>query len=299
MYILYTEKCLEYGERGHPESPERVHNAAKLLREKGFKFMRPKPCAEDDLLLVHSKKFVKRIKKAEFFDADTPNLPGMYDYARLSVGSAIMSMELALKGEKSFSLMRPPGHHAGRNGRALGAYSLGFCYFNNVAVASKKALNHVEKVAIIDIDCHHGNGTQEIFLGNPKVLFVSLHRYGYFYPGTGGRSEENCLNYPLKYDVGETAYLRALGSALKEIERFDPDLIAVSAGFDSYRGDPVGGLGLSKEAYIKIGEMISRLNRKTFAVLEGGYGRDFPECVLNFLIGLEPNQEVHNRYSKK
>ena len=158
--------------------------------------------------------------------------------------------------------------------------------FNNIAVACAKALKHVERIAILDIDCHHGNGTQEIFLGNPRVMFVSLHKYGAFYPGTGGVSEDNCLNYPFRRPVEDKEFLQALREALERIEEFDPDLIAVSAGFDAHRDDPVGALMLSEEAYKKIGQMISEMGRKTFAVLEGGYGRHFPECVWNFLSGL-------------
>jgi len=236
---------------------------------------------------VHNEEFVAKIKSGDFFDADSPSLPGIYDYARLSAGGAIKSMEIALTGEKAFSLMRPPGHHVGINGAALGAASMGFCYFNNIAVACMKALKYVEKIAILDIDCHHGNGTQEIFLGNPRVLFVSLHRYGFFYPGTGGSSEGNCLNYPFRHPVDDERYLQTFSEALDRIREFNPDLIAVSAGFDTHKYDPVGGLGLSEEAYIKIGRMIAGMKRRTFAVLEGGYGHRFPECVLNFLYGLD------------
>lgn len=290
MYIVYSEKCLEYVAPFLPENPERVYRAYRLLKKKeGMKFIEPEACSEDDLKLVHKEKFINQIKSGDFFDPDSPSLPGIYDYARLAVGGAVKSMEIALTGEKAFSLMRPPGHHVGINGSALGATSMGFCYFNNIAVACMKALKHVEKVAILDIDCHHGNGTQEIFLGNPRVIFVSLHKYGFFYPGTGGISEDNCLNYPFRRPVGDEEYLRTLREALKKVEEFDPDLIAVSAGFDAHRDDPVGALRLSEEAYTKIGRMISEMERKTFAVLEGGYGRRFPECIQNFLCGLDHN----------
>ena len=289
MYIVFSAECLEYGERGHPESPERVYITAKLLMKKGFKFVEPEPCREEDILMVHNKSFVENVKKGRLNDMDTPNIPGIYWYARLSAGGAIKAMQLALDGEAAFSLMRPPGHHAGRNGKALNASSLGFCYFNNVAIACTKAMERpeVKRVAVIDIDCHHGNGTQEIFFNNPRVLFVSLHKFGFFYPGTGGRSEGNCLNYPLGWNTTEKEYMEALSSALEEVERFNPDLIAVSAGFDTYKADPIGGLGLSKESYRTIGRMISGLEKDTFAVLEGGYSREMPECVYNLLTGLE------------
>jgi len=287
LRIVYSDKCLRYREFGHPESPERVYNAYRLLVRVGFDFVEPEPCSEGDLRLVHDLRYIERIKSGRFLDSDSPNLPGIYNYARLSAGGAIKAMELALEGEVAFSLMRPPGHHAGRNGRALGASSLGFCYFNNVAVASVKALGSVDRVAILDIDCHHGNGTEEIVYGNPRILFISLHKFGFIYPGTGGESRGNCINYPLSHNATEDDYMEALHSALRRVEEFKPELLAISAGFDTYRLDPLCGLGLSKEAYLKIGRLISRLNVETFAVLEGGYSRDMPECIHNFLRGLE------------
>jgi len=286
MYIVFSEKCLEYWAPGHPESPERIQRTYELLRDKEFRFTMAEPCNEDDLLLAHSRDHVEKIRKGDLFDPDTPNLLGIYYYARLSAGASIKSMEMAMKGEKAFSLMRPPGHHAGIKGRALGAPSLGFCYFNNIAIACQKALTQVAKVATLDIDCHHGNGTQEIFFGNSKALYVSLHRHGLVYPGTGGVSEGNCINYLFRYPVGDAEYLRTLKLALNEVERFNPDLIGVSAGFDTYKYDLVCGLGLNQETYTTIGKMIAGLRRKTFAVLEGGYSHDFPQCVCNFIDGL-------------
>ena len=187
---------------------------------------------------------------------------------------------------KTFSLMRPPGHHTGRNGKTLGAPSSGFCYFNNIAIATKMALNFVKKVVIIDIDCHFGNGTQDIFLGNSKVLYVSLHLSD-FYPGGGEKSEKNCINFPLPFGVDEKTYFEKFNLALKEVKKFNPDLIAVSAGFDGHKNDPLtmGGLGLNEKSYRKIGELINNLKKPIFAVLEGGYGIELPDSVHEFLIG--------------
>lgn len=287
MYIVFSERCLEYWEPGHPESPDRVQKTYRLLKDMGFPFLEAKPCEEEDLLLAHNSGFVERIKNGTFYDPDTPSLPDIYEYARLAAGSAVKSMEIALSGEKAFSLMRPPGHHAGINGKALGAPTLGFCYFNNIAIACKKALEKIDRIAIIDIDCHHGNGTQEIFLGDSRVLFISLHRYGGVYPGTGEKSTGNCLNYPFTYSIGDEKYLEVLGLALKEARKFNPDLVAVSAGFDTYKYDPICSLGLSMESYTTIGQMIAGLNKRVFAVLEGGYSKDLPRCIFNFLKGLE------------
>jgi acetoin utilization deacetylase AcuC-like enzyme len=256
------------------------------LKEKNFEFLKPEPCNEKDLLLVHEKNYVETIKSGKFYDSDTPSLPGIFDYAKLSVGSSIKAMEIALEDEKTFSLMRPPGHHAGRNGIALNASSLGFCYFNNVAIATKIALNSIKKVTILDIDCHHGNGTQDIFFGNKRVLYLSLHLDN-FYPGSGKTSEKNCINFPLPFNTDEKTYFENFNLALKRIKEFNPDLIAVSAGFDGHKNDPItmGGLGLNEESYRKIGKSIASFKKPSFAVLEGGYGKNFPNSVYEFIIG--------------
>jgi acetoin utilization deacetylase AcuC-like enzyme len=278
MKIVFSKKCLEYREAHHPESPERVKDTYNLLKKMGFEFIEPELCSVEDLLLVHSRELIESVRNGRFFDPDTPNLPGMFDYARLSAGAAIKACELALKGEYAFSLSRPPGHHATRDN--LG----GFCYFNNIAIAVKIALKEVSRVAIIDIDCHHGNGTEAIFMGSSSVFYVSLHQSP-LYPGTGLKSRENCLNFPLPPGTEEKEWLEALDKAIFEVKKFTPELIAVSAGFDTYRLDPITNLNLEKESYRKIGERIASLNKPSFAVLEGGYGKDFPECVYNFLIG--------------
>lgn len=187
---------------------------------------------------------------------------------------------LALNGEKSFSLMRPPGHHASRV--RLG----GFCYFNNIAIASLKAREKVERIAIVDFDCHHGNGTEDIFLGKKDFLYLSLHQSP-LYPGTGLVSRENCINYPLPPYTDPAKYLSTLDEGLKKVKHFNPDLLAISAGFDAYKHDPITNLLLEKETYREIGGMLSSLGRPMFAVLEGGYSPDLPECIYQFLIGME------------
>jgi acetoin utilization deacetylase AcuC-like enzyme len=276
MKFIFSNKCLEYGSIGHPESPERVKNIYNFLKSKNCPFITPSPCSEEDILLVHTQELLDKVRRGEFFDPDTPNLPGIYEYAKLSVGGAILAAEISLKGDVGFSIIRPPGHHAGKHN--LG----GFCYFNNIAIAVKK-LN--KKTAILDIDCHHGNGTEDIFWRDEQVLFVSLHRYGFFYPGTGGESKDNIINYPLSYGIGENEYLDTLKSALNEINKFNPEILGVSVGFDTYKLDPVGGLGLEVESYKKIGALIREFDKPIFYILEGGYNQDIGKC-MGRLIGL-------------
>jgi acetoin utilization deacetylase AcuC-like enzyme len=281
MKIFFSKKCLEYSQPGHPESPLRVSAAYEYLKEREFNFIESKVCNEDDILLVHSNKLLQEVKEGDFFDADTPALKNIFYYATLAAGGAIEAALLSLKGERAFSLMRPPGHHATRNN--LG----GFCYFNNIAIATMKAKQIVDKIAIVDLDCHHGNGIQDIFLGRKDTIYVSLHQSP-LYPGTGLKSEKNCFNYPLHAHTEPEIYLEILKEALDNVVRFNPDLIAVSMGFDTYKLDPIANLALEKQTYRDIGKMISDLGKPLFCVLEGGYNcQDLPECVEQFLTGIE------------
>ncbi len=271
--IVFSEKCLEYGS-WHIESPQRVRKAYEILKERGYEFIKPEPAQEEDLLKVHDQEYIELLKRGAIEDPDTPAYENIYEYARLSAGAAILAAE-----NEGFSLMRPPGHHAGRYGIALGAYTKGFCYINNIAVAVK----YIDKqTLILDIDGHHGNGTQEIFLEDPKVVYVSLHRHPH-YPGTGYYSEANCLNYPLPADCGEEVYLKTLQEALKKVDMQKIEVIAVSAGFDAYAGD-LASLGLTDKTYYEIGRILATLNKPTFFVLEGGYkGENIGKAVDQLL----------------
>lgn len=278
--IIFSPRCLEYYQIDHPESPERLNKSWQFLKEKGFDFIEPELAEEKDLIAVHDSELVEKVKLGNFFDLNTPNLPNIYEYARLSVGAAIAAAELALKNKKSFSLMRPPGHHAGR--AELG----GFCYFNNIAVAVEKIIKRAGRIAIVDFDCHHGQGTEEISLGRQDVIYVSLHQWG-IYPGTGLESIKNIFNFPLAGATRPLEYLAIFNQGLKEVKKFRPNLIAVSAGFDAYKEDPLRGLKLELETYREIGRRLKRFNLPLFGVLEGGYSAALPECIWNFLQGLE------------
>ncbi|RJQ49208.1 MAG: histone deacetylase [Nitrospiraceae bacterium] len=281
MKIFYSPRCLDYSQPGHPESPARVRSAYEYLEEKGYEFTEPKPCTDEDILLAHTQSLLDSIRKENFFDLDTPSFPDIYGIAKLSAGGAVdAAMHCMTKGEKAFSLMRPPGHHATNNN--LG----GFCYFNNIAIASLRAKEKAGKVAIVDFDCHHGNGTEDIFLGKSDFLYLSLHQSP-LYPGTGLKSRENCINYPLPSSTTPDKYLATLEQGLKKVQEFNPGLLALSAGFDSYKLDPITSLSLETETYRQIGKMLASLKKPTFAILEGGYSRDLPECVYEFLQGLE------------
>jgi len=280
MKIIFSEKCLEYSWPGHIEGPERVRKAFEFLKKK-YEFSEPKPASLEELLKVHSREYVDLIKNARtgsYLDGDTPVPENIYEFARLSAGGAMLAAR-----EKGFSLMRPPGHHAGRNGKALGAATLGFCYFNNIAMAVKSL---DLQTLILDIDGHHGNGTQEIFLGDPKVTYISLHRYPH-YPGTGLRSQGNCLNFPLSYPAGDSLYLKTLDKALGQVDMTGIEVVGISAGFDAHQGD-LASLGLSSEGYREIGIKVGALGKPTFGVLEGGYiGENISRDLHELIQGLE------------
>jgi acetoin utilization deacetylase AcuC-like enzyme len=271
-----SETCLAYGS-WHVEGPARVRKAYEILKERGYEFLEPEPASEEDLLRVHDGEYVWMLKKGLIEDGDTPAYENIFEYAKLSAGGAILAA-----GVKGFSIMRPPGHHAGRNGAALGANTRGFCYLNNVAIA----VRHLGKpTLILDIDGHHGNGTQEIFFGDDKVMYVSLHRHPH-YPGTGAVSEANCLNFPLWGDCGDEAYLETLDGALGMVDVGKFEVVAVSAGFDTHMGD-LASLGLTEKGYGEIGKRIAALKKPTFFVLEGGYvgeqiGKGIDELLKGF-----------------
>ena len=276
MRIVFSPKCLEYGSPYHPENPRRVQLAYEYLKEK-YEFIEPKPATEEDLMLVHTREYIARIKSGNFYDPDTPAYDNIYEFAKLSAGAAIIAAK-----EKAFSLMRPPGHHAGRRGKALGAPTLGFCYFNNIAIAVKKL---GKKTLILDIDTHHGNGTQEIFQDSEDVIYISLHTMG-IYPGTGLRSMGNCYNYPLPMGTNDKMYLETLDKALSNVDLSGVEVVAVSAGFDTLKGD-LGGLRLTLDCYKEIGKRIGSLGLPVFIILEGGYSSKLGICIDNLIQGIE------------
>jgi acetoin utilization deacetylase AcuC-like enzyme len=292
MVILYSPRCLDYAAAGHPESPERIRPTVAQLQKEFHAWELPTPCSDEDILRVHTRELLEAARTGAFEDADTPFFPEILEIAKLSAGAAMLAAEHALAGRPAFSLMRPPGHHAERD------RIMGFCYLNNIAIAVARTFHsspRIQRVAILDFDCHHGNGTENVFRGDDRVLFVSLHQSP-CYPGTGLASKANCVNYPLPPGTGPEKFLAALDNALVLIRNFQPQLLAVSAGFDAYRDDPITHMNLDVEAFHQIGLRLAHLTKPSspaasalpcFAVLEGGYSRQFPHCVDAFLAGWE------------
>jgi acetoin utilization deacetylase AcuC-like enzyme len=221
------------------------------------------------------------LNQAEDFDVDTPYHPGIADYARASVGAALEAMRGARAGEMVFSLMRPPGHHATRE------TSMGFCYLNNIAIAALEALaTGVRRVAVYDFDVHHGNGTEDILQHHPGAAFFSIHQHP-CYPGTGdGNVGDNCFNFPVPAHLPREEYRKVLARALDGVNRFHPELIAVSAGFDAYVRDPLAQGTLEAEDFFWLGKSLRETGVPLFSLLEGGYSRDLPELIFAYLKGV-------------
>jgi len=293
MRYGHREVCLDHetGPR-HPESPDRIRAVRRALADHhGVSYAEGDPATVEDVLAVHDDDYV-----AEFeafcadgggnWDADTVAVEATFEAALASAGLAEWAVEAALEGDAGrdtpFSLGRPPGHHA------VADDAMGFCFFNNAAVAAQAALDEqpgVDRVAILDWDVHHGNGTQDIFYDRGDVFYVSIHESG-LYPGTGkvhetgeGEGEGTNLNVPFPPGTTHGAYLAALDDVVGPALRgFDPDLLVVSAGFDAHEHDPISRMRVSTEGYGLLTDRVRTLAEEAGAalafVLEGGYDLD-------------------------
>jgi acetoin utilization deacetylase AcuC-like enzyme len=287
---------------GHPERPARLEAALEGARLAGFT---PEECelAEEEVLAavgwVHDPQLAERLAAAcgnapTFFDSpDNPVSQGTYRAAVAAVGCALAGLQAIRQGRASrvFAALRPPGHHATRS-RAMG-----FCFFNNVAVAAEAACRAgLAPVAVVDFDVHHGNGTQELFYHRDDVFYLSVHRYP-FYPGTGGAQEIGVgrgkgftRNFPLAAGADDATYLEALAAGLEELQKtLTPRVWLVSAGFDAHQWDPLGGMEVTTQGFGRIGALLHQVagEAPVLAVLEGGYSlRALTEGVAAFCRNL-------------
>tara|TARA_B100000965_G_scaffold13381_1_gene10064 strand:+ start:445 stop:1368 length:924 start_codon:yes stop_codon:yes gene_type:complete len=269
---------------GHPEQPDRVTAViAKLKQNKKLIWEKSTKFDVKYLNITHSEDYISDVKKSfpnnglKFLDGDTIISPGSKRATIDAVGSIISAIDGIenKKFNKAFCAVRPPGHHAEKN------KAMGFCIYNNIAVGAKFLINKYKynKIAIIDFDVHHGNGTQDIFYENNKVLYISTHQYPY-YPGTGNNNEKgkynNILNIPLPAGTNSDEYLNAYNYVIKKLIEFKPEFVMFSAGFDAHKDDPLAQLNLNSKDFYEITKRTILATQqfskgKVVSILEGGY----------------------------
>jgi acetoin utilization deacetylase AcuC-like enzyme len=289
--IVKDQKYLLHGANlDHPESPLRLEAIYDMLErpdmEGHFIDIAPRYATPEEIGMVHGTQYIELVastagKAHQYLDPDTETTPESYDVARLAVGGVCNAIEGVISGtvDNAFALVRPPGHHAGFHEAA------GFCLFNNIAVGAMSAIHHhgMKRILIVDWDLHHGNGTQEIFYEDRRVLYFSTHQYP-AYPGTGGISEIGSgagmgytINVPLRLGTDDAQYVRVFRKILLPVAlKFKPEMILVSAGFDIHHKDPLGGMRVTPEGFACLMRILLDIadaccGGKLAVTLEGGY----------------------------
>jgi acetoin utilization deacetylase AcuC-like enzyme len=277
---------------GHPESPDRLRAVYQMLEEEQMRGLwleeiGPRPATREELETIHTPAYIDLVastagKPHVRLDADTSTCARSYEAALLAAGGLLELIKAVMEGQldNGFALVRPPGHHAEND------HAMGFCIFNNVAIGAEYALRHfsLKRILIVDWDVHHGNGTQKSFYEDPRVLYFSIHRYGFFYPGTGAATEIGAgkgkgfnVNVPLSTGCGDGEYGNIFERFLKPIAlEYRPELILVSAGFDIHYDDPLGGMQVTEKGFARMTQVLTEIAKATtlgrmVITLEGGY----------------------------
>ena len=289
--FIYSPKYLEHrAGDAHPERPDRLTTLLSHLKHEGIwdklTHYEPEKVEMELLTKIHDREYIDRVKdacesgKTYVDELDCGINEKSYDVALLAAGGVITAVDKIMEEQISnaFCAVRPPGHHAEKN------RSMGFCFFNNVALGVMHARKYeLTRAVILDWDVHHGNGTQHLFESDPNVLYASLHEFPH-YPGTGAVNEKGegegygtTLNYPMNKGAGNEDYLKTIKSKIEpEIRRFEPDIIFISAGFDAHRDDPLSGINLTHDAFREMTLIVKEWAReysggRIVSVLEGGY----------------------------
>ncbi len=289
--FLEHPSSFEHETGGHPEQPARIAAIQRELDRRGwlgFERLRSPAVQREVLTAVHPEAYVESIERLSArgggaIDLDTVLSAGSYDAALHAAGGAVRMVELLLDGEadRAFSAHRPPGHHA------LPRRGMGFCLFNNVAIAARFALEHrgLERVMIVDWDVHHGNGTNDVFHADPSVLFVSIHQWP-LYPGSGAASDTGegdgegfTVNLPVPAGTGDAEYTALIDETVVPLAReYRPQLVLVSAGFDAHRDDPLANCLVTEEGFAamtrSLCDVADSVGAPLGCVLEGGYALD-------------------------
>lgn len=312
-YLIYSDIYLDHNTGMHPENKMRLENTMAYLRRKKWidspgklTLLPPRQATIDELAHIHNKNYILSVQKVAeqgygYLDPDTPVSAKSYEAALFAAGGVLTAADKVMENNNSnaFCLVRPPGHHSLPNG------GMGFCLFNNVAVGARyvQKKHNLKKIAIVDWDLHHGNGTQEAFYDDDSVLFCSLHRYPY-YPGSGsemetgsGNGKGTTANFPLPGNFSNKDYLSVFEGVMnKVVKPFKPEFIFISAGFDTYINDPLGGLGLEAGDYAELTRMVLSVadeccQGRVVSTLEGGYDlQGLPLCIEAHLSALLRNK---------
>ncbi len=274
----------------HPESPERLAAIYEMLENPlmdwKFTHIEPREAAHKEIEMIHSPSYVKFIastagQRCVYLDPDTSTSPETYEIAKLAVGGVCNAIDSVFNGEvdNAFAFIRPPGHHAEKDTAA------GFCVFNNIAIGAMHAISKygLKRILIVDWDLHHGNGTQHSFYRDPRILYFSTHQYPY-YPGTGslqefgqGEGEGYTINVPLREGAGDSAFVKIYRRILQPVAlEFKPELVLLSAGFDTHFQDPLGGMRVTPEGFAAMARLLLNIAEtccqgRFAAALEGGY----------------------------
>lgn len=289
MKVLFNSKFLKHNSYSNSEGSYRIEKFAEKYENSDVN-------GEEFITLVHTNEYKQKIKQSCLNNdtlAEVSLSPESYEAAVSAVG---LTVEASKHGD--FAVVRPPGHHAGRERAA------GFCFFNNIAIATQRLVNEGKRVFIFDFDGHHGDGTQSIFYDSDQVLFCSIHQL-WAYPYTGfpeergeGKGKGTTLNLPLISGAGDMEFYGQLNKAISAGKEFKPDVVAVSAGFDAYVDDSILSLKYSLKGYYECGLRLRRAFPNIFAVLEGGYHSDVMDCVEAFIegvnIGSRPRKNLYN-----
>ena len=305
--IIYDDIYLKHDTGpDHPENSARIINTIEHLRSANcwqkLDIKKPRAATEAEVSAIHSTSQIEQIAEIArsgggYLDPDTYVSSDSYEAALNAAGAPLTAIDLIMdkKVDNAFCLVRPPGHHA------TPEKGMGFCLFNNVAIAAKyiQSRYSLDRIVIIDWDVHHGNGTQDAFYDDPSVMYFSMHRYP-FYPGTGAEEETGkdsgsgfTINIPLSYNTEPQEYLKFFEDILeKRIKPFKPQFILISSGFDAYRLDPISGLSLEASDYNKLTKLTQNIAKdccdgRIVSCLEGGYHLlDLPKCIEEHLNGL-------------